>query len=82
VIEKIAVINFGMNDGGGNGRTCFGVEVRADASKLTNVVIVDLEAEEIWSKKVKCSSKSQSCEQLVAGVDLINGAPSVEMGVS
>ena len=28
-----------MNDGGGDGRSCFGIEVRADASKLTNVVI-------------------------------------------
>ena len=33
VIEKITVINFGINDGGGNGRSCFGIEVGADASK-------------------------------------------------
>jgi len=39
VIQRITVITFGMNDGGGNGRSCFGVEVRADASKLTNMVI-------------------------------------------
>ena len=31
-----------MDDGGGNGRGCFEVEVRADATKLTNVIIARL----------------------------------------
>ena len=39
MVEGITVVKFGMNDGGGNGRSCFGIEVRADASKLTNMLI-------------------------------------------
>ena len=39
VIERMTVVKFGMNDRGGNGRSCFGIEVRADSSKLTNMVI-------------------------------------------
>ena len=31
VVEGNAVVKFGMNDGGGNGRSCFVIEVRADA---------------------------------------------------
>ena len=34
MVEGITVVKFGMNDGGGNGRSCFGVEIRADAAKL------------------------------------------------
>jgi len=36
VVEGITVVKFRMNDGGGNGRSCFGIEVRADATNLTN----------------------------------------------
>ena len=39
MVEGITVVKFGMNDGGGNGRGCFEIEVRADASKLMNMVI-------------------------------------------
>ena len=39
MVEGIIVVKFGMNDGGGNGRSCFVIEVGADASKLTNTVI-------------------------------------------
>ena len=38
VVEGITVVKFGMNGGGGNSRSCFGIEVRADASKLTKMV--------------------------------------------
>ena len=41
MVEGITVVKFGMNDGGGNGRGCFEIEVRADASELTNMVIND-----------------------------------------
>ena len=39
MVEEITVVKFGMNDGGSNGRSCFGIEVGADASKLTNMAI-------------------------------------------
>ena len=40
MVEGITVVKFGMNDGGGNGRSYFGIEVRADASELTTMVVV------------------------------------------
>ena len=46
-MEGITIVKFGMNDGGGGGRSCFGIEIRADASKLTNMVIAELETQEI-----------------------------------
>ena len=39
MVEGITVVKFGLNNGGGNGRSCFGIEVGADASTLTNMVI-------------------------------------------
>jgi len=39
VVEGITVVKFGMNDEGGNGGSCFGIKVRADASELTYMVI-------------------------------------------
>jgi len=35
----------GVDDGGGNGRSCFEVEVRMDANKVTNVIIAGLRVE-------------------------------------
>jgi len=36
------VVKFGVDDGGSNGRGCFEVKVRTDATKLTNVIIAGL----------------------------------------
>jgi len=36
---RITVIEFGVNDGGGNGASCVGVKVRADTAKLSDMVI-------------------------------------------
>jgi len=48
-----------MDSGGGSGAGCFEVEIWADASaKFTNVKVAGfIESAEIWSEKVKCSSK-------------------------
>ena len=48
VIKRITVVKFGMNNRGGDGGSCLGNQVRADASKLTDIVIASLETEEIW----------------------------------
>ena len=37
--ERITVIEFGVNDGGGNGASCVGIKVRTDTTKLSNMVI-------------------------------------------
>jgi len=39
VIEKVTVIKFRMDNGGGNGAGCFEVEIWADTAKFTNVIV-------------------------------------------
>ena len=39
VIERVTVIKFRMDDGGGNGAGCFEVEIWADTEKFTNVIV-------------------------------------------
>jgi len=39
VLNRITVINFRVNDGGGSGTECCGIEVRADTAEFTNVII-------------------------------------------
>jgi len=56
VIKRVAVVELGVNNGSGDGGSCFGIEVWTDTAKLTDVVIARLETDEIWSEKVRCSS--------------------------
>jgi len=39
VIKRVAVVELAMNNGSGDGRSCFGVDVWTDTAKLTNMVI-------------------------------------------
>ena len=39
VIEKVTVIQFRMDNGGGNGAGCFEVKIMADTAKFTNVIV-------------------------------------------
>jgi len=39
VIERVAVIKFRMDNGGGNSAGCFEVEIWADTAKFTNVIV-------------------------------------------
>ena len=39
VIERVAVVKLGVNNGSGDGGSCFGTEVWTDTAKLTNMVI-------------------------------------------
>jgi len=39
VIEKVTVIEFRMDNGGGSGAGCFEVEIMADTAKFTNVIV-------------------------------------------
>ena len=34
VVERVTVIKFGVNDGGGNGACCGGIKLRTDTTKL------------------------------------------------
>jgi len=39
VIKSVAVVKLGVNNGSGDGRGCFGIEVWTDTAKLTDMVI-------------------------------------------
>jgi len=43
VIERVAVVMLGVNNGCGDGGSCFGIEVWTDIAKLVNVVIARFE---------------------------------------
>ena len=39
VIKRVAVVELGVNNGSGNGGSCFGIEVWTDTAKLIEIVI-------------------------------------------
>ena len=39
VIKRVTVVKFGVNNGTGNGGSCFEIEVWTDTEKLMNMVI-------------------------------------------
>jgi len=39
VIKRVAVFKRGVNNGSGDGGSCFGIEVWTDTAKLTNMII-------------------------------------------
>jgi len=42
VMKRVAVVELGVNNGSGDGISCFGIKVRTDTAKLTDVVIARL----------------------------------------
>jgi len=42
MIERVTVVKFRVNYGGGNGAGCFEVMVRADTAKFTTVIVARL----------------------------------------
>ena len=38
VIKRVAVVKLGVNNGSGDGGSCFGIEVWTDTAKLANMV--------------------------------------------
>ena len=42
MIERVTVVKFRVNYGGGNGVGCFEVKARADTAKFTNVIVARL----------------------------------------
>jgi len=42
VIKRVAVVELGVNNGSGDGGSCFGIEVWTDTAKLANMVIARL----------------------------------------
>ena len=42
MIDRVAVVKFRMNDGGGNGAGCFEVKLWVDTSKFTDMIVARL----------------------------------------
>ena len=42
VMKTVAVVELGVNNGSGDGGSCFGIEVWTDTAKLTDMVIARL----------------------------------------
>ena len=67
MIERVTVVKFRVNDGGGNGAGCFEVKVWADTAKFTNVIVARLRkcSDLIREGKVfvKNARLRQGCEQ-------------------
>jgi len=42
VIERVAIVELRVNNGSGDGGSCFGIEVWTDTAKLTDMVIARL----------------------------------------
>jgi len=42
VIKTVAVVELGVNNGSGDGGSCFGIKVWTDTAKLTDMVIARL----------------------------------------
>ena len=43
IVERVAVIKLRVNSGGGDGTSCFRIEIKTNTAKLTNVSITGSE---------------------------------------
>ena len=61
-IERVTVIKFRMDSGGGNGSGCFEVEIWADTAKFTNMIVAGfrmrLRAEWVVMREESCILES------------------------
>ena len=69
VIERVTVIKFRMDNGGGNGAGCFEVDIWVDTAKFTNVIAgfrkcryLVREGKVFIKDKAKVASREKSCE--------------------
>ena len=57
VIERVAVVKFGMDSGSGNGAGCFEVEIWADTAKFRNVIVAGFrKCRDLMDDVVNCSN--------------------------
>jgi len=59
VVERVTVIKFAVNDGSGNFRGCFEIEVRSGYGEVDehDNSRICMERDGNWSEKARCSSK-------------------------
>jgi len=73
MIEKVTVVKFRLNYGGGNGASCFDVKLRADTTKFTDVILTRLR---------KCSNLIQQGKVLVENeTNIVSGVGCSERAV-
>ena len=73
MIERVTVVKFRVNYGGGNGAGCFEAKVRADTAKFTNVIVARLrkcsdlirEGKVFVENKTKVASRVSCSERAV-----------------
>ena len=72
VVDRVTVIKFRMDTGDGNGAGCFEVEIWADTSKFTNVIVAGFRKcrDLVGEGKVFIKYKSVSRPRLLRG-DLV-----------
>ena len=58
MIERVTVVKFRVNYGGGNGAGCFEVKVRTDTTKFTNVIVARKCSDLIREGKVFVENKT------------------------
>jgi len=68
VIRRVAVVKIGVNNGSGDGRSCFGIEVWTDTAKLTNMVIATFWTDEIVRKSEAFIEYGAEVSSRVSGV--------------
>ena len=73
MIQRVTVVKFRLNYGGGNGAGCFEVKVRGDTAKFTNVIVARLrkcsdlirEGKVFFENKTKVASRVNTCCQFI-----------------
>ena len=61
MIERVTVVKFRVNYGGGNGAGCFEVKVWANTAKFTDVIVARLrKRSDLIREGIRCSSKIKS----------------------
>ena len=59
VIKCVAVVKLGVNNRSGDSGSCFGIEIWIWIQRRSRLwQYQDLETDEIWSEKVRCSLKA------------------------
>jgi len=59
MIERVTLVKFRVNYGGGNGAGCFEVKVWVDTAKFTDVIVARFKkcSDLVQEGKIRCSSK-------------------------
>ena len=65
MIERVIVIEFRVDNGGGNGAGCFEAKIWADTAKFTNVIVAGFRKRRdlVWEGKVSKFANRVCCSE-------------------